>query len=283
MSQMILDRVRLGYDNMSPTNRRLAEFIAQNYAEVAFMSAAQLAHECDTHESAVVKFAVSLGYAGYPDMLREIQTAAKGFMEPSAREEDDSNPRFASYRSMLLSGSEFLKTSTMDSGEAFSAMVNAVLAAKKVYVVGFYAEAPLAEQATFQFDLVGKRITSITDSGLRLHEDLRLVGPADLVLCFSFPPYLAGINRALTIAAERKAASVVMTDRPSAPVASKADIVVAIDPTGGAHPVERRILATSLVSAMATAYSLLDRENALASMEQLEELLAEYQIHMPQT
>src|SRR5690606_21344617 len=121
MSQMILDRLRLSYEAMSPTNRRLAEFIAENYAEVAFMSASQLAHACDTHESAVVKFAVSLGYEGYPDMLRDIQTAAKGFMEPNAREEDDSNPLFARYRSLLLAGSERLRDAMAAPDEPFAA------------------------------------------------------------------------------------------------------------------------------------------------------------------
>lgn len=281
MSLEIFERLRLNAPQMSPTFRRIAEFIARHYADVAFMPASQLAAECDTHESAVVKFAVSLGYSGYPEMLREIQRATKGTMEPAAEDDEEVDPDFARYRASILASAEALARARQQGLAApFKALVEAARQANRTYVVGVNGQASLALQVNFQLDALGYRVTTVTDGGIGLFKKLRGVDEGDLLIAFSYPPYLRPIRQAVELAAGRKAVTAVVTDRADAPVAEAATLVLA---TGSDDTPLRLHLtcATALIGALGVALALSDRERALASVKALDDLLGRFHVHTP--
>lgn len=67
------ERIRQERNNMSKSFARLADFLLDSYIQSAFMTASELAHELDLDAATVVRFAQTLGYAGFPDLQREIR------------------------------------------------------------------------------------------------------------------------------------------------------------------------------------------------------------------
>lgn len=272
----ILERLRTSYGSMSPAYRRMAEYIAENYAEVAFMSASQVAAQCQTHESVVVKFAVSLGFSGYPEMLRDIQEATISSMEPPLSRKEGTD--FHRFHSLLTSVESALRNARDREDLAqFARLVEAARAAPRVFIVGFHTDAATVHLTAFYLDLVGYRVTSITDSGAGLFERLRKVAMNDLVVAISLPPHLKRVREALEIAQRLGAVTAVFTDSPASPVAAAANLVIAAN-LADDRPVAQRTVLTSLINAWVTALALQDRERALASMEELDQLLLQAEI-----
>lgn len=66
-------KIQEQHDNLSPSYRRVAEFVMVRYYDVAFMTAAQLAAAVDVDTTTVVRFSQRLGYPGYPDLLQAVR------------------------------------------------------------------------------------------------------------------------------------------------------------------------------------------------------------------
>lgn len=67
------ERIRKAYPELSKSFVRLADFLLDSYIDAAFMTATELGHAVDLDATTVVRFSQYLGYAGYPDLLRDIR------------------------------------------------------------------------------------------------------------------------------------------------------------------------------------------------------------------
>ncbi len=70
---MILETIRRLYPELTRSQRKLADFVAESYREAAFMTAASMAQRLALNEATVIRFAQRLGYAGYPEMMRDVR------------------------------------------------------------------------------------------------------------------------------------------------------------------------------------------------------------------
>ena len=61
----ILERIRASYYQLTTAERRVADFVLVQYAQVQFMSNTQLADECGTAEATVSRFCRSLKLKGF--------------------------------------------------------------------------------------------------------------------------------------------------------------------------------------------------------------------------
>jgi DNA-binding MurR/RpiR family transcriptional regulator len=67
------ERIRKAYPELSKSFVRLADYLLDSYIDAAFMTATELGHAVDLDATTVVRFSQHLGYAGYPDLLRDIR------------------------------------------------------------------------------------------------------------------------------------------------------------------------------------------------------------------
>jgi len=81
----LADRVAARLAELSPTERRVASFLAEHPEEVAFISAAEIAAQVGTSDATVVRTVQSLGYAGLPELKRELVNALKTRATPALR------------------------------------------------------------------------------------------------------------------------------------------------------------------------------------------------------
>ena len=68
----LLARLDEKYDKLSKGQKRLADYIRQNYDKAAFLTAVKLGEAVGVSESTVVRFATQLGYKGYPEFQKEL-------------------------------------------------------------------------------------------------------------------------------------------------------------------------------------------------------------------
>ena len=73
MSSDILSALKDDMSGFSKGQKRIAQYILESYDKAAFMTANKLAQSVGVSESTVVRFAVDLGFDGYPSMQKAMQ------------------------------------------------------------------------------------------------------------------------------------------------------------------------------------------------------------------
>ena len=77
--QNLLDRVNDSFSGLSKRQKLIADYIINHYDKAAYMTASKLGETVGVSESTVVRFAVEIGYEGYPELQRGISTVRKPF------------------------------------------------------------------------------------------------------------------------------------------------------------------------------------------------------------
>ena len=85
MKKDILSRLQAGIHGFSKGQRAVANYIIESYDKAAFMTANRLGHTVGVSESTVVRFAMELGYDGYPSMQKAMQEMVLNRLTPSQR------------------------------------------------------------------------------------------------------------------------------------------------------------------------------------------------------
>ena len=85
VAKSILHIIESGMRGFSKGQKRIAEYILQNYDKAAFMTASKLGRLVGVSESTVVRFASELGYDGYPSMQRALQEMIRSRLTSTQR------------------------------------------------------------------------------------------------------------------------------------------------------------------------------------------------------
>lgn len=78
--QQLFEGVRL-----TPTQRRIAHCLVRQAADVPFLSSVELAHLAGVSQPSVTRFAVALGFDGYPALRRHVREVAPAGAEAGER------------------------------------------------------------------------------------------------------------------------------------------------------------------------------------------------------
>ena len=74
---MYRDKIKAKYETFSFNFRKLADFLLQRELDAAFMTATELAQHMGVDAATVVRFAQTLGYSGFREMIKEVQSVVK--------------------------------------------------------------------------------------------------------------------------------------------------------------------------------------------------------------
>ena len=88
----ILMQIRSDLPSFSKGQKRIANYILESYDKAAFMTASRLGKMVEVSESTVVRFAVELGFDGYPSMQRSFQEMVRTRLTPVQRLEAANAP-----------------------------------------------------------------------------------------------------------------------------------------------------------------------------------------------
>jgi DNA-binding MurR/RpiR family transcriptional regulator len=73
----LAERLRRDYERFSPAQQALARYLADHLADVPLLSAHDVAAAAHCSPATVVRFAQTLGYAGYPELQRTVRSAQR--------------------------------------------------------------------------------------------------------------------------------------------------------------------------------------------------------------
>lgn len=282
MTRDILSTLQTGLATFSKGQRLIAHFILDYYDKAAFMTASRLGQTVNVSESTVVRFAAELGFDGYPSMQKALQEMIRNKLTSIQRIEV-SNDRIGNQDvlSMVLQSDIEKIRMTLEETDrtSFRAAVDAILDAKRIYILGVRSAAALASFLGFYFNLIFDNMVLVnTSSGSEIFEQLLRVGSEDVVIGISFPRYSSRTVKAMRFARDRGATVVALTDSPASPLADIATHSL-LAKSDMASFVDSLVAPLSLVNALIVAVGRKKNEDVEQTFVNLEKVWSEYGVY----
>ena len=282
MNRDILAVIQENAPTFSKGQRKIANFILESYDKAAFMTASRLGKKVGVSESTVVRFASELGYDGYPDMQRSLQKMIRNRLTTVQRIEV-TNDRLGDQDllSMVLQSDVEKIRQTLEEldRDSFYRAVDAIVAARKIYIIGVRSSAAIASFLHFYFNLIFDNVVLVSaNTASETFESLLRVGEGDAVIGISFPRYSSRTVQALSFARDRGATAIAITDSETSPLApiSRYTLTARSDM---ASFVDSLVAPLSLVNALLVAVSQRKNEDLAHTFHTLEEIWEEYNVY----
>lgn len=281
MKQDILTAIQENMGSFSKGQKRIAAFILESYDKAAFMTASKLGQTVNVSESTVVRFAAELGYDGYPSMQKSLQKMIRSRLTSVQRIEMANDQIGNDVVSSVLRSDIAMIRSTLEEldRERFNHAVDAILKAKKIYIMGFRSSSAVSRFMAFHFNLIFDNVCEISANTVsEVFEQILRVGPQDVVIGVCFPRYSSRTVKAMHYAKDRGATVIAITDSEASPIAAQAHITLP-SKSGMASFVDSLVAPMSLVNALIVAVSQRRSRDVADTFQQLEQIWEEYDVY----
>jgi DNA-binding MurR/RpiR family transcriptional regulator len=274
-SQLVSER----YNELTKSEKRIANYIRKNPEECAFLSAGELANHLRLSEATMVRFARSLGFPSYPALRANLQTAFRHRVTHSARLRtrlDDLRETGDIFDRLIGSEIDYLSQAleTVDRNALHQAE-DLLRNHKRIFVFGLGPSVSLVEMLQLRLQRYGHQVIPLTTSGREFLEPLLFLTEGDLLVVFCFFDVTPALQMVLDYANEVQCPVIMITDTLGPIVGNKATIVISAKrgPVSGFHSV---VVPATIVNALMLALAQDDSDQALGMLDKLDALRDRY-------
>lgn len=277
-----MTKIQNNLSDFSKGQRLIARYITEHYDKAAFMTASRLGATVGVSESTVVRFATELGYDGYPHLQKALQEMIRNRLTAVQRMEvaGDRMGNRDVLESVLGSDVEKIRM-TLDEldRDAFRQAAEAIVRARRIYILGVRSSSALANFMGFYFTLLFDNVRVLyTNSVSEIFEQILRIGPEDVFIGISFPRYSQRTLSAMKYSKDRGAKVVALTDSRLSPLARYADHTL-LAKSDMASFVDSLVAPLSVINALIVQVSLGRQEEVEATFNQLETIWDEYHVY----
>lgn len=282
MREDILSMMQQKAYAFSKGQRKLAAYITESYDKAAFMTASKLGTTVGVSESTVVRFAVELGYDGYPEMQKAMQEMVLNRLT-SVQRIEVANDRIGKQdvvATVLQSDADKLRqTAEMVNRQEFQLAVEAIKKAKRIYILGARSVAPLANFLGYYLNFMFNDVRIITASGAsEVFERLVALDSDDVVIAFSYPRYSAATVKGAQYCRTTGATVVGFTDSRLSPLGQNSDHVI-VAKSDMVSLVDSIVAPLSVVNALIVALTAGQEQKLAKTFDALERVWEEYNVY----
>ena len=218
-------------------NRKIAQFVIDNPADVAFMTTTDLARRLDISDASVLRFARSLGHSTFADFRKSLQqevteqlshqrdsffSQAELYIASQSENGADSLMEKMFHSSMQNIQSLFEKNPETK----FDEIVAALMQSRKKYICGFRIEATPAQKFGLLTRFLLEDVIISTNLDSQSIEMMLDMNDQDCFVLFIFSRYAKPALDLLAFARAKGAKIIVITDMETSPAALQSDISI---------------------------------------------------------
>ncbi|GAA1629849.1 MurR/RpiR family transcriptional regulator [Nonomuraea maheshkhaliensis] len=250
---------------LSPVQRRIAHYLSENLDEAIFLSSVELADRAGVSQPSVTRFAMVLGFAGYPELRQALRPLVLGGALEAPQESLLRGAIDCEIRNLALVRERLAALPLKELGEHLAAT-------EPLPVLGLRVSCGLATTFAYYARRIHPDVRLLTHGGSELAEGLHAArrAGAEWVVAVVLPRYPAEALRALEYAERLGLRVAAITDRPDFPAEIVLDAPVGDRLVFDSHAAPLA-LAMALVEAMADAAPLRTR----ARLEEYERMADE--------
>lgn len=276
LKQRISDRI----NEFSPSQGKIASYILENPRDAAFFTASEFAEKLRISEATIIRFAVALGYDGYPDM--------KDAMREMVRDQFSTLERISEYLHPTQSDELLERVIGTDMRSMKDAILKvdknvleesakAIREARKVYVLGRRSAGYLAGYLAFYLGWFCNGVYLLSNE--IPFEKFVDTSSDCLLMVLSFPRYSRETLDILRFAKSRGARTLAITDSLMSPLSENADHVIAI-PVSQVSFIDSLVTPMSVINGLIlTMVSMMDQKTVMERLRKLENIWEEENIY----
>ena len=282
MEKDLLVTIEEGFSKLSKGHKLIARYVLEHFDKSAFMTASKLGQTVGVSESTVVRFAIELGFDGYPDFQKALQDVMRNKLTSFQRidvtsgqiGEDDILEKVLSLDIDRIRG-----TLNECSKKDFYEAVDRIVTANTIYVIGTRSSAALASFTSYYLNLIFPYVKLVRPSSTsEMFEQILRVDSNDVAIGFSFPRYSKQTLNALKYAHDKGAGVIAFTDSKNSPLVKYADNVL-IAQSDMASFVDSLVAPLSLINALIVAVSMRNKEKLSNNFKKLEDIWEKYDVY----
>ena len=283
----LLTSIKNKMPSLSKGQKRIANFLLEHYDKAVYLTASKLGEIAGVSESTVVRFAIELGFDGYPKLQTALEEVIKTKLTASQRMR-------VSYDRITKNDKHILDTVLENDADRifctlneinktdFDNAVKKLLEADTVYLVGGRSAAPLSSFFSFYLNLMRPNVVNVGIAGAtELFEQIFRIDRNDVFVGISFPRYSQRTIKAMEYAYSKGAATIALTDTDKSPLARYAECCLTAR-SDMVSFVDSLVAPLSVINALLVAISINKREELDRSFDKLEKLWSEYQVYTSQ-
>ena len=220
----ILERIHASYYQLTASERKVADFVLAQHAQVQFMSITQLADECGTAEATISRFCRSLKLKGFNAFKIEL---ARHSAPSTARKQEHGadTPAGRCQEVGRLATDAVQQTIELIDHSLIQKTVELIEKAPRVMCIGSGGSMVLASECAHMFSTVTGKFYSVSDSHMQMSAAATLE-KGSIILLFSYSGATTNGLQVLELAKQRGIKTILITRFPKSPAAKLADIVL---------------------------------------------------------
>ena len=216
ISNNILVKIKLGYNQFTRTERKIADYVLANSKDVPFMSITELSDACHVAEASVHRFCRTIKVKGYQEFkmmlslsVKEEDDRSRKLRESTGFSESDAGKR--QYQQILEYHLDAIReTNALLNPAVVNETVEMMTSARRIMFLGVGNSMITAEEAQGRFLHITPKVCYVIDPHMQAMA-ASMVGPDDMLIFFSYSGATKDNVMIAKIARERGAKITVIT------------------------------------------------------------------------
>ena len=282
MAINLLKEIEDSIPKFSKSQKLISKYILENYDKAAYMTASKLGATVSVSESTVVRFAIELGFEGYPEFQHSLQEIVR-IRLTSFQRMDVTNNLIGDgdvLTKVLNSDIDKIKRTIEEiDREAFEKSVDALVNAKNIYVIGLGSSASLAGSLNHSLRMIFDNVKLLEASSAdEIFAQIMNISEGDVIIAISIPRYSRKLITAVNYAKDSGATVIALTDSTASPIAAFADNLL-VARSDMASFADSLIAPLSVINALVVAVSRKKQDELRIRLHQLEKIWDEYNVY----
>lgn len=282
MQEDLLVQIENKMSTFSKSQKLIANYIINSYEKAAYMTALKLGNAVNVSESTVVRFAIEMGFEGYPELQKSLQSLIKNRLTAVQRI-NITNDRIGDdgvLKNTLTQDMDRIRRTLEEiDPKAFDRAIEKIYSARRIYILGAMSSSILARFLDYNFQLIFDNVhfvQAINTSGI--YQQIIHMNSEDAFIAISFPRYSQSTIKATAYAKKCNANVVAITDSVTSPLAAYANELL-IARSDMASFADSLVAPLSLLNAIIVAVSARNKDNIEQTFGKLEKLWEENQVY----
>jgi DNA-binding MurR/RpiR family transcriptional regulator len=226
----IIDTIGSLYNSLTPSSKRIADYVMSNATQVSKHSIAELSQIVNAGDATIIRFCRTLGFKGYQDFKMELaievsnlQGREKEIFDTDVTAED--NAEVIGHKLQSAIESVLSETMNLLNFQSLESVSEALKDAKAIYFFGVGSSGLTAESAKHKFMRIGLNVDAFTNNHF-MYIKSSLMQPGDFAVGLSHSGNSVETTKALRLAKENGATTIAITHNPRSDITKYSDYVL---------------------------------------------------------
>ena len=251
--EYLTDLIKKNSNEFTPTEKKIADFILQQYNEIPFISIHEMADRLSVGRASILRFTKKIGFEGFLSLKKEINGRMISNLAPMEKFRLTLNENVLGNTLLNDVGKNEVENINLTlngiNPKSYKSAVSKISKANSIYTVGYNLSSFIAEITCYLLQRIGVKAFSANIGGRSLVDQLINIERSDVVIAFSLPPYSKETISAAKYAKEHGAKVISFTNSLTSPIVSFTDIVLQVETNS-------RTFSNSFTAIIVLVYSL---------------------------